>query len=745
MTTPMETGSAPVAEARRLAEMGVPVFPVDPESKAPRVKGGFLAATDDIQQVEAWWRCWPDAGVGVPTGKNGGKLPLLVIDVDVRPDKNGFASLDQLGIEIPATRTHATPSGGRHYLFRDPGGFRCSADKLAPGVDVRADGGYIVWHPAAGWPVEHADTYAAVPWPLQALAAKVDTRGSCSAVNHVSAYCGPERDGHELNDVNRERVRDMLACIPPDCSRDEWRDVVWSVAALDWGDEGRALAEEWSRTAPSKFDLTDFTKVWGSYDADKGIGVGTLEYKARQHGFQEATSAISVSLASLIDDKAPGDILAGKVFAHLNRQRMLYVHEEGRWYRWTGDRWAACIQGEEIEAAKLVADRALGHAVKRHQADPNGAKRLLNWAIGLRKAPRLEAMLKLAQSEPEMSAASLNDFDQDPDIIGVRGGVLDLRSGQFRNATPADRITKQAGEAWNAHAACPQWLQFLAEIFQHDQEIIKFVRRAVGYSLTGHAGEERMFLCVGHGANGKSVFSNTLAALLADYHHTAPPSLLTRRKDDKGPSDDLAGVCGSRLLSINETSDGDRLAELTVKRVASREPIRARHLYQSSFTFTPTFTPWLRTNHKPIVTGTDTGIWRRIVLIPFERQFTEDEADPSLESRLRQELPGILRWAVIGAMAWYRSGLQVPDRIKSESKRYRTESDLLGQFLEECTKPDPSGRVEQKVLWQRWRTFCQDEGVSEGSKKTFTRRLAERGISATRSNGKSYYAGVVLP
>lgn len=113
--------------------------------------------------------------------------------------------------------------------------------------------------------------------------------------------------------------------------------------------------------------------------------------------------------------------------------------------------------------------------------------------------------------------------------------------------------------------------------------------------------------------------------------------------------------------------------------------------------------------------------------------------------QLRQELPGILRWAVIGAMAWYRSGLQVPDRIKRESKRYRTESDLMGQFLDDCTKPDPSGRVEQKALWKRWRLFCQDEGVSEGSKKTFTRRLAERGISATRSNGKSYYAGVVLP
>lgn len=745
MTTPMETGYAPVAEARRLANMGVPVFPVDLDSKAPRVKGGFFAATDDIQQVEAWWMHWPNAGVGVPTGKNGGALPLLVIDVDVRPDKNGFASLDQLGIKIPETRTHATPSGGCHYLFNDPGSVHCSSGKVAPGVDVRADGGYIVWHPAAGWPVEHADTYAAVPWPLHARAAKVDTRGSRSAVNPVSSYCEPQRDGLELNDANRERVRDMLACIPADCSRDEWRDLVWAVAALEWGDEGRALAEKWSRTAPSKFDLIDFTKVWGSYNADGGIGVGTLIHKARQHGFQEATSAMTVSLESLIDGEAPGDILASKVFAHLNRGEMLYVHEAGRWYRWTRDRWAACLKGEEIEAAKRAADRALDQAVARYQADPDRGKRLLNWATGLRKAPRLEAMLKLAESELEMSAASLSGFDQDPDMMGVSGGVIDLRSGQFRSATPADRLTKQAGAAWDADADCPQWLEFLTDIFQDDEGIKKFIQRAVGYSLTGHAGEEKIFLCVGHGANGKSVFSNILAAILGDYHHTAPPSLLTRMKDDSGPSDDLAGVCGSRLLSINETSDGDRLAELTVKRVASREPIRARHLYQNSFKFTPTFTPWLRTNHKPIVTGTDTGIWRRIVLIPFERQFTDDEADPSLESRLRQELPGILRWAVDGAVAWYRSGLQVPDRIRSESKRYRTESDLMGQFLDECTRPDPSGRVEQKALWHQWRLFCQNEGVSEGSKKTFTRRLAERGILTTRSNGKSYYAGVIRP
>ena len=745
MTAATNAISATGTEARELAAQGVPVFPVDAKTKAPRVQGGFHAATVDIQQVEEWWRRWPDAGVGVPTGKNGGTLPLFVLDVDQRPDKNGFASLDQLGIDIPVTRSHTTPSGGRHYLFHDPGGVRCSSNSLAPGVDVRADGGYIIWHPAAGLPVEHADTYAKVPWALaEAIQAKTKAALTPPKVEHGPQSAGLKDGGLELTQANRERVRSMLDAIPADCSRDEWRAIVWAVAALGWGDDGRAQAETWSRTAPDKFDPLDFVKVWDSFDPSGGIGFGTLVHQARQHGFQEPVPTLTGALSSVIDDSAPGDILAGKVFAHLNRGRLLYVHAARQWYRWAGDRWVPCLQGEEMEAAKRAADQALDQAAKRHQTDPDRGKRLVSWATTLRNVNRLQAMLELASSEPGMSAASLRDFDQDANIIGVPGGVINLQSGQFRPATPQDWLTKQVCATWDPKADCPRWRQFLGEIFQDDTKVIDFIQRAVGYSLTGHATEEKLFLCVGHGANGKSVFSDTLATLFGDYHHTAPPSLLTFKSGDSGPSDDLAGLCGSRLLSINETAEGDRLAERTVKRLAGREPIRARHLYQSSFTFAPTFSAWARTNHRPIVTGTDAGIWRRLILIPFERQFSEDEADPWLETQLQQELPGILRWAVDGAMAWYRSGLRVPTRIRRESQHYRSESDLLGQFLTDITRPDPSGRVEQSMLWLRWKTFCHDEGVCVGSKKSFTRRLAERGIPATMSSGTRYYAGVVF-
>jgi len=731
--------------ARKLAQKGIPVFPVHQEKKSPLVKGGFRVATTDTQQVEAWWQHWPDAGVGVPTGKNSGAMRLFVLDVDRRPDKDGFASLEQLGIEIPATKSHATPSGGRHYLFRDPGGVRCSSNKLAPGVDVRADGGYIVWHPAAGWPTDYTSPQADVPPALmEALHAKTGESTTQTTVDSRDLSAKLERDGLELNEANREWVSSMLDVIPADCSRDEWRDTVWAVAALGWGDDGRVLAEKWSRTAPEKFDSAEFEKLWNSFDPDGGIGVGTLVHHARQHGFQKSASTVTESLGSSVDDAAPGDILAGKVFAYLNSGQMLYVHAARRWYRWTGDRWAPCLQGEEIEAAKLSADRALDHAAKRHQANPDQGKRLLSWAGALRNARRLQAMLELARSEPEMSVASLRDFDRDPDVMGVPGGLIDLKSGQFRNATPEDRLTKQAGVCWESEAQCPQWRRFLRDVFQDDKETIDFIQRAVGYSLTGHSTEEKMFLCVGHGANGKSVFSDLLTMLLGDYHHTAPASLLTRRNSDGGPSDDLAGLCGARLLSINETAEGDRLAEQTIKRVVGREPITARFLYQSSFTFTPTFSTWSRTNHRPIVTGTDEGIWRRLLLIPFDRQFHDDEADPWLEVRLREELPGILKWAVDGAVAWYRRGLQVPGRIRRESQRYRSESDLLGQFLTDFTRPDPSGRVEQPALWLRWQRFCHDEGVTVGSKKSFTRRLAERNIPVRMSNGNRYYGGIVL-
>ena len=254
-----------------------------------------------------------------------------------------------------------------------------------------------------------------------------------------------------------------------------------------------------------------------------------------------------------------------------------------------------------------------------------------------------------------------------------------------------------------------------------------------------------MLFCVGFGANGKSIFANVLSDILGDYARTAPPSLLgARRSDDHSPRNDIAMLDGARLVSINELPYSLQLDEQVVKQLAGREPIAARFLHKEHFTFQPRFTPWVRTNHKPIVKGDDDGIWRRIVIVPFRRKFASDEQDPQLEHKLLAERNGILGWMIAGAWAYLRSGLKLSPAMEAERAQYRKESDLLGEFLDESTVRQVGSKVEQQVLYISWSIWCHQSGTQPGSKKSFTQRLAERGHPASKSNGKRFYDGLNL-
>ncbi len=200
---------------------------------------------------------------------------------------------------------------------------------------------------------------------------------------------------------------------------------------------------------------------------------------------------------------------------------------------------------------------------------------------------------------------------------------------------------------------------------------------------------------------------------------------------------------GARLVSVNELPGGMQLDEQAVKTLAGREPISARPLYGEFFTFDPRFTVWVRTNHRPIVKGDDDGIWRRLVVVPFRQKFEGAQRDPHLEAKLWAERDGILRWMVEGARRYLAAGnLALSPAILAEQRQYRRESDLLGEFLADCTVADSVGRVADKELFIKWCGWCDGNGHKAGSKATFTQRLAERGFPISRSNGQRFYTGM---
>jgi len=350
----------------------------------------------------------------------------------------------------------------------------------------------------------------------------------------------------------------------------------------------------------------------------------------------------------------------------------------------------------------------------------------------------------LAISEDGMAVTD-RQLDADPYLLGVENGVVDLRNGHHLANRPEMLITRYCDASYDEDAKCDRWIQFLDQIFQTDVETVESVQRLLGCTLLGLVRDEILVICYGHGSNGKSVFSNVVHKIMGGYAVTAPGSLLASRKPtDNGPRNDIAALAGARYVSINETQAGDRLDEQVVKSLAGREPISARFLHQEFFEFLPSFTPWLRTNHKPIVTGEDDGIWRRLVLLRFGRTFSDAEQDPDLEAQLLAERDGILLWMIEGARKCLQGGLELSPRMKAELASYRGESDLLGEFLSDHTVSGPDYRVPQRTLYEEYRDWCHDSGVRALSKKSFTQRLAERSYPEGKSGNNRTYVGLTL-
>lgn len=439
-----------------------------------------------------------------------------------------------------------------------------------------------------------------------------------------------------------------------------------------------------------------------------------------------------------------GDIRNARAFANTRRGRLLHVTTRGRWLRWDQGRWLLCEKEEQVAEAKMVSAEMLAESTRVFSQDQERGKRLMQDAIAAHNLPKISAMLQLAVSESGMATTD-RELDADPYLLGVRNGVINLRDGRFSANRPDLLITRYCNAAHVEDWACPRWLAFLDQIFLGDAETVDTLQVLLGYTLLGLSTEEKLIICYGHGSNGKSVFSNVVQKIMGGYAVTAPPSLLTARKaGDAAPRNDLAALAGARLVSINELQAGDRLDEQIVKMLAGREPIAARFLHQEFFEYTPAFTPWLRTNHKPIVTGADDGIWRRLVLLPFGRKFGDDEQDPQLEEKLLEERDDILMWMVEGAIQYLKNGLQLSPRMRTELNIYRAHSDVLGEFLMECTTAVAGGRVDQGGLYRRFREWCMDNGLHGTAKKTFTQRLAERGIVEAKSGGKRYYVGLEM-
>jgi P4 family phage/plasmid primase-like protien len=333
--------------------------------------------------------------------------------------------------------------------------------------------------------------------------------------------------------------------------------------------------------------------------------------------------------------------------------------------------------------------------------------------------------------------------------VGINNAkqVIDLETGLSRPSEQSDFITKALNVCYLGESdKAVGWLSFLEQIFNEDQELIQWIKRWCGYLLTGSTSEHLFLFCYGTGANGKSVFAETLTYILGDYARAIASETLTDPKRSAGgATPDIAELIGARLVICSETEGDKALAESLVKSLVSGDSMTARKLYSQPIQFNPLFKLMMLGNHKPTIKGSDHGIWRRIRLVPFLRTFKPNERDLTLLDKLKAEAPHILAWMVEGCLGWQMRGLKdVPVAIQQATGEYQEDQDLIGRWLSENCILSSCNEASSAVLYANYKEWCSTNCLQAVSNVTFGRRLGESEFTKRKSNGNTVWRGVQL-
>ncbi|MFC1839808.1 phage/plasmid primase, P4 family [Thermodesulfobacteriota bacterium] len=470
----------------------------------------------------------------------------------------------------------------------------------------------------------------------------------------------------------------------------------------------------------SKWDEQHQTdgKTYGDMTIQKAINSTTDTYKDGQDS--ESNSAPQ--------DFRMTDFGNAERFVSSYGEDVHYCHSWEKWLIWDDIRWGIDRTEAVKRMAKATIRRIYGEA--QNAGDESKRQTIAKHAVQSESDTRIKAMLSLSKSEDSIPLLP-EELDQDLWLFNCENGTINLNSGELIPHQRRHLISKLSPVNYDSEAEYPLWDAFLSRIMESHEELILFLQRAIGYSLTGDTSEQCLFIFYGSGANGKSTFLQAVSAMMGDYATQTPTETLLVKQKGAIPND-VARLKGARLVTASEAEADQRLAESLIKQMTGGDKVSARFLRQEWFDFEPTHKIFLATNHKPIIQGTDSAIWRRIRLVPFEVTIPEKERDKKLLEKLKQELPGILAWAVKGCLEWQRRGLGEPNEVKTATQNYREEMDVLAPFLSDRCKEDPTAKITTKDLYDAYLAWCEENGEKPMAKRTMGTKLTEKGFKSVK-------------
>jgi putative DNA primase/helicase len=657
------------------------------------VPGGFKAASSSMDKLLDWSMEWPSMNIGLATGKPS---MVIVLDVDEKSDVSGaqtLKALESIESKLPSTLTQTTGGQGKHYFFKYPRNVEkvpSSVGEVGKGLDIRADGGYVILPPSSHksgikyqWNIWDTSIAECPSWLLQ-LAMKKKSLPNIDDIRKKVFEVPEGQRNKSLFEIacglkgkygyNEDELFETMViynrenCKPP-LQEDELHTIVHSAATRYTSNISKQIS---MMLEEDDIDTLDFS------------------YSERGNAFRYFVS---------------------------NDKDMRYCYTKKRWFVYDGSRWEEHHGGEPtlrmfrmINAMKKEANDIENEEVK---------KRLLRWIAKTEEKRTIVSSISLAEPLMDMP---LESMDKDPLDINCLNGTFNLKTMSLRPHVSSDHITFLAQVEYDEDATCPTWRKHIKKVFDNDVDTIECFQRTCGYSLTELNPEQVMFIAWGNGRNGKSTTFNTIGKILGDYMATAKAESFMKTMGDNDARNDLARLHRKRVVITTEPPSGSKLNETLIKSATGTDKIAARFLYQEFFEFVPQFKIFMHTNHRPRIPDSDEGIWRRIVMFPFNHVFDGADRDMHMDEKLIAESSGILNWMIDGYKKYNESdipGLKQSPSMISAKAEYRNFEDTLMSYISDRCIVDPSMAVSKTDLFSDFLNWCELNGEERGNIKKF--------------------------
>ena len=712
--------------ALEYASNGFRVFPLVEGQKYPLTKNGFKDATTDEHQIGLWWNKHPNAGIGIATGHLEDNTGFFVLDIDMKDGVDGLSTLSNLQSQnetLPLTLEVDTPSGGKHLFFLSAGiEIRNSQGHLGEGLDIRGEGGYVVAPPTelpngsyiSNHKFEVAQIANSPEWLVELLHKPKQVTNIFTTPYHLDL---PSPD-QEMADL---LLRRAISLAKGELGRNEAG--FWLACQL----RDNGFDKKWTQSV-----MTEYGRVVKSY-------------KKHEYEVEEALSSVEQAFSR--EPREPWrpsfkltDLGNAERLVFYFGEEIRYCPQWKKWLIWDGSRWKIDESSAIVQKAKDTVRKIYGEA--EHQVDSAKRGEIVAHATKSEYSNRIAAMIKLAESDPDI-VVHPDQLDSDHLLFNVENGTIDLRTGNLLPYNKRDLITKKASVVYDKSAKAPQFEQFVSQIMNDDVEMVAFLQKLVGYSMSGLVSEQYLFFEYGSGANGKSTFDETIVSIFDEYAQKAPSEMLMSRRPGGVPND-IARLKGARLVVTSEIEAGRQLSEPVVKDLTGGDTLVARFMHGEFFEFKPTHKLLMYGNSKPVIKGTDNGIWRRILTIPFEVTIPIDKRDPKLKEKLLKEKSGILNWMIQGFLSWDKNGLNPPYKVLNATAKYRTESDSIQSFIEENCVIDPNAKTKAGELLKTYQKWGLENGEEISTVRDFKRSLEEKGFNSHRKKDGNWWQGIGL-